>query len=182
MDLKVIVFKPKQLQKLDSRLNFIIRTPRTRTHKQPGSAPFSNISTNTSSQQLSLNVQIGPGPSIFEYEETPLSIKNPYLSPLSSNQVRRERSIIINKNQTLQSLIDKFLEKKPEIKLQNLNHNSIDLGKTTDTSELDQSIEQFCKDEIKAYRFNLKKNLKIEKIRISNYRRYRMRSMFMANL
>ena len=159
-----------------------MKTPRSRTHKQPGPAQFSNISTNTSSQQLSINVQVGPGPSIFEDEETPLLSKRSSLSPLSSHQVRRERSIITSKNQTLQTLIDKFLEKKPERKLRDFKHKSFDLPKTTDTSELDQSIEQFCKDEIKAYRFNLKKNLKIEKIRTSNYRRYRMRSMFMADL
>jgi hypothetical protein len=181
MDLKVTVIRPKFTQKSESSPYSAAQSPRIKTHKHSTSVQCSNISTNTSSQQLSLNLQVEISPTIFEKQELSSSRKKINLAPLSSNQAKRERSMMIGKNVTLQNLIDKFLDKTTEKKAKDFKCRSFDGKKYHENAELEQSIEQFCKDEIKAYRFNLKKNLKIEKIRMSNYRRYRMRNLMMMN-
>jgi hypothetical protein len=182
MDLKVAVIRPKFIQQLDPSPYSAPRSLRTKTHKHSGSVQCSNISTNTSSQQLSLNIQVEISPTIFEKPEISTSSNKINLVPLSSYRFRRERSIMIGKNATLQNLIDKFLDKTSEKKPKDFNCRSFDFKKYNENYELEQNIEQFCKDEIKAYRFNLKKNLKIEKIRVSNYRKLRMRNMMMNGL
>ena len=101
------------------------------------------------------------------------------LIPIKSMPEPRRRSTILGKTQALQTLIDNFCDN------QNLLTNDgpkyLAFDDLLDKDLFMKTFEESCGVEAKAIRNDMKKNLAIEKLRVGNYRRKKMRSLQIFN-
>jgi hypothetical protein len=102
-----------------------------------------------------------------------------HLEPLDPGHKRKRRSTILGKTQALQTLINNFWDNQSRTMKNGLNQTT--LGIFVDEDLFMKTFEESCGLEAKAYQNDMKKNLAIEKIRVGNYRRKKMKSLQVFN-